>query len=61
MKRYLTLIFFILSIAVIVIGLRIDVLWNGIATWGIVFILLILAAYFTKYIPNEKKKRKRKP
>lgn len=60
MKRYLTLFFFILSIAIIIVGLRFDVVWNGIATWGIVFILLILAAYFTKYIPNEKRKRKKR-
>lgn len=60
MKRYLTLIFFITSIVVIVAGLRFDVVWNGIATWAIVLILLILAAYFTKYIPNAKKHRKKK-
>jgi len=60
MKRYLTLILFIISIVVIIVGLRIDVLWNGIVTWAIVFVLLILAAYFTKYIPNEKKHRKKK-
>lgn len=60
MKRYLTLIFFILSIAVIVFGLRIDVLWNGIATWGIVLVLLLFAAYFTKYIPDKKRKESEK-
>lgn len=60
MKRYLTLLLFILSIVVIIFGLRVDVLWNGIATWGIVFILLILAAYFTKYISNDKKHRRKK-
>ncbi|HLQ72074.1 MAG TPA: hypothetical protein VK142_09750 [Bacillota bacterium] len=60
MKRYVTLILFMISIVVIVVGLRVDVIWNGIATWGIVFILLIVAAYYTKYIPDKKERRKKK-
>ena len=56
MKRYLTTAFLILSIIIIIIGLQIDVRWNGIASWGLAFISLIFAAYFTKYIPNKKGK-----
>lgn len=53
-KQYLTLIFFILSIIILIIGFQIDIQWNGIITWGLVFICLIFAVYFTKYIPNNK-------
>lgn len=53
MRRYLPLVFVILSIIIVVIGYRSDVRWSGIATWGIVFILLSLAIYCTKYIPNK--------
>lgn len=58
MKRYLTAIFIILSIAILIIGLRIDVRWNGIMSWGLAFIFLLCAAYFTKYIPNDDKQEK---
>lgn len=54
MKRYLTAAFIILSIIILIIGLRIDVRWNGIVSWGLSLISLLCAAYFTKYIPNEK-------
>jgi len=57
-KRYLTAIFLILSIIILMVGLRIDVRWNGIVSWGLVFICLIFSAYFTKYIPNHKSKKK---
>lgn len=53
MRRYLSLLFVILSIITIIVGYRSDVRWNGIVTWGIVFILLSFAIYFTKYIPNK--------
>lgn len=56
MKRYLTLFFFGLSIAIIVIGLSIDVYWSGIAAWGLAIICLSFAAYYTKYIPEKKNK-----
>lgn len=56
MKRYLTVIFVLLAFATLIIGLGFDVRWSGSASWGIAFILFIFAAYFTKHIPNSKKK-----
>ncbi|MGM8212476.1 hypothetical protein ACLIBH_06750 [Virgibacillus sp. W0430] len=53
MKKYFTALFIGLSILVLLVGLRIDVRWNGIASWGLVFLFSIFAVYFTKYIPNE--------
>lgn len=53
-KRYLTAIFIGLSIIIIIIGNILDLYWSGIAAWGTAIILLILAAYFTKYIPEDK-------
>jgi len=53
MKRYLTAIFILLSIIILIIGLPIDVYWSGTVTWGLTFISLLLAAYFTKYIPKK--------
>ncbi|MFC3039320.1 hypothetical protein ACFOGI_03590 [Virgibacillus xinjiangensis] len=58
MKRYLTAIFIAISVVVIIIGISIDLYWSGIAAWGTALICLLFAAYYTKYIPNEKKKRK---
>lgn len=58
MKRHLSTFFLILSAVVLLIGLKIDLYWSGIAGWGLAFISLIFAAYFTKYIPNEKKDKK---
>jgi hypothetical protein len=60
MKRYLTAIFLGLSALILVLGLRIDLQWTGAVTWGLTLICLIFAAYFTKYIPDEKPNRKRK-
>lgn len=57
MKRYLTSIFIGISILSVMIGFRFDVRWNGIVSWGLACIFLLLAAYFTKYIPNEKENR----
>ncbi|WP_330949386.1 hypothetical protein [Virgibacillus sp. MG-45] len=54
MKRYLTSIFLLLTAIILFVGLRLDFRWGGIATWGLAVISLIFAAYFTKYIPNEK-------
>ncbi|ASN07127.1 hypothetical protein [Virgibacillus necropolis] len=57
MKRYLTTLFIILSGIILFIGLQIDFRWNGILSWGLSFVSLIFAVYFTKYIPNEKKQK----
>ncbi|ASK61283.1 hypothetical protein CFK37_03350 [Virgibacillus phasianinus] len=57
MKRYLTTLFMILSGVILIIGLQIDFRWNGIVSWGLSFISLIFAVYFTKYIPNEKNQK----
>ncbi|MBU5467532.1 hypothetical protein KQI49_11950 [Virgibacillus sp. MSJ-26] len=54
MKRYLTLIFLTLSILVLVIGLRTNFQFKGAVSWGLSFICLSLATYFTRYIPDEK-------
>ncbi|WP_164670999.1 hypothetical protein [Virgibacillus doumboii] len=59
MKRHLTTFFLILSAVVLIIGLQIDLYWSGIAGWGLAFISLIFAVYFTKYIPNDKNDEKR--
>jgi len=59
MKRYLTTIFIILSLIIIIIGLQIDVRWSGIVSWGLAFICLIFATYFTKYIPDKKEHKTR--
>ncbi|WP_042220419.1 hypothetical protein [Oceanobacillus manasiensis] len=58
MKRYLTAFFLGISAIILVIGLRINAQWSGIASWGLAFISLLFATYFTKYIPDEKKSRK---
>ncbi|MFU0789253.1 MAG: Group-specific protein [Virgibacillus proomii] len=52
-KRYLTIFFIGLSAVILVIGLRTNTQWSGIVSWGLSFIFLICAAYFTKYISNE--------
>lgn len=56
MRRYLTAIFIGLSIVTVFVGFQFDIRWNGIVAWGLSCILLIFAAYFTKYIPNKSKK-----
>ncbi|MFD1851781.1 hypothetical protein [Oceanobacillus bengalensis] len=60
MKRYLTIIFIFLSVIFIISGIRLDLYWSGIAGWGLAFVCLIFAAYYSKYIPNERKRRKSK-
>ncbi|WP_156290240.1 hypothetical protein [Oceanobacillus salinisoli] len=60
MKRYLTSFFILLSAIFIVTGISLDLYWSGIAGWGLAFVCLIFAAYYTKYIPNEKKRKKTK-
>lgn len=54
MKRYLTTLFLILSGIVLIVGLQIDFRFKGILSWGLSFVSLIFATYFTNYIPNEK-------
>lgn len=54
MKKYLSLIFFLLSGIILFIGLKINVYWSGIVAWGLTFVSLCFAAYFTKYIPDHK-------
>lgn len=54
MKRYLTLLFIILSVVILAVGLQFNVAWSSIAAWGLAFISLIFATYYTKYIPNDK-------
>lgn len=54
MKRYLTVALIVLSVIILTVGLRIDVYWNGLLSWGLTFICLIFATYFTKYIPEKK-------
>lgn len=56
MKRYLTVAFMLLSVIILFIGLRFDVRWNGIVSWGLAFICLIFATYFTKYIPDDRQR-----
>lgn len=53
MKRYLTTIFVSLSMISVFVGFMFDVRWSGVASWGLAFIFLLFATYFTKYIPNE--------
>lgn len=57
-KRYLSVIFIALSIVTVILGHVIDFYWSGVVAWGIGVVLLILAAYFTKFIPNDNKKNK---
>ncbi|GGN58742.1 hypothetical protein [Oceanobacillus indicireducens] len=56
-KRYLSGILIVASVLIIIIGNMLDRYWSGIAAWGVAIILLIFAAYFTKHIPNDKKKK----
>lgn len=56
-KRYLSGILIGLSGIIIIVGNMLDLYWSGIAAWGVSIILLICAAYFTKYIPNDRKNK----
>lgn len=58
LKRYFTAILIGLSGIIILIGINLDLYWSGIVSWGLAIVLLLLAAYYTKYIPNEKKHKK---
>ncbi|UJL47007.1 hypothetical protein KFZ58_03425 [Virgibacillus sp. NKC19-16] len=54
MKRYLTAFFIGLSVIILLIGLQIDLYWSGALVWGLAIICLLLAAYYSRYIPNDK-------
>lgn len=56
MKRYLTAIFIVFGILSVVIGFQFNVRWNGMIAWGLALIFFIFAAYFTKYISEDKPK-----
>lgn len=56
-KKYLTVIFVMLSLIILFVGYRSTVRGAGIVTWGLVLICLIIAAYFTKYIPDPKEEK----
>ncbi|WP_199860648.1 hypothetical protein [Oceanobacillus damuensis] len=58
MKRNLTYILIGLSLVIILIGISLDFYWSGIVSWGLAIVLLLFAAYYSKYIPNEKKGKK---
>ncbi|WP_152656161.1 hypothetical protein [Oceanobacillus sp. CFH 90083] len=60
MKRYLTLILFVLSILIIYIGAKLQLYWSGVVAWGLALVCLIFAVYYSKYIPNEKASKKKK-
>ncbi|RDW17155.1 hypothetical protein CWR48_14620 [Oceanobacillus arenosus] len=60
MKRYLTIMFIVLSGICVLIGLMIDQVWSGIVGWALAVILLIFAVYYTKYIPEGVKAKSRK-
>lgn len=53
MKPYLTYFFIFLSIIAIIVSYQFDVRWNGIVGWGLAFILLSFATYFTKFIRDK--------
>jgi len=55
LKRYLSIIFIGIGIIILIIGLQINVYWSGMVAWGLTFICLMFAAYFTKYIPDKKR------
>lgn len=52
LKRYLSFIFVLIAIIILIIGLRVNVYWSGMVSWGLAFICLMFAAYFTKYISD---------
>lgn len=58
LKRYLTFIFLMLSILILSIGLRTNLQFKGIISWGLAFICLSFATYFTKYIPNDSERKR---
>ncbi|WP_170105295.1 hypothetical protein [Desmospora activa] len=51
MKKYLTALCLLFMVVVQLIGLQTN--W-GLASWFISFVLLLLAATFTKYLDNKK-------
>src|SRR5699024_3906173 len=53
MKKYLTLVFFMASVLILSIGLRTNFQFKVIISWGLAFICLSFATYYTRYIPND--------
>lgn len=47
-----------LSILILSIGLRTNLQFKGIISWGLAFICLSFATYFTKYIPNDSERKR---
>lgn len=48
-----------LSALIIYIGSKVEVYWSGIVAWGLALICLVFAAYYSRYIPNEKEQDKK--
>jgi hypothetical protein len=49
MKKNLTTVFLLLTLAVQTVGLVVDFPWKGITIWTLSVVLILIAAYFTKY------------
>ncbi|WP_186577904.1 hypothetical protein [Aquibacillus kalidii] len=56
MKKKLTMIFLMLSVIIQTIGLAINFPWEGLIIWSLSILTILAAAYFTKYIPDKKKR-----
>ncbi|TXL61705.1 hypothetical protein FHP05_12545 [Cerasibacillus terrae] len=60
MKRHMTSIFILVTAIILVFGSKLHFQWSGIVTWGLAAICLSVAAYYTKYIPSNKKQEDKK-
>ncbi|RDW15060.1 hypothetical protein [Oceanobacillus chungangensis] len=60
MKRYLTIIYIVLSGICVLAGLMLDKVWSGIVGWALAVILLIFALNYTKYIPEETEEKRQR-
>lgn len=47
----------VLSLICVITGIGLGLYWSGIAGWGLAVVCLVFAVYFTKYIPNDKRKK----
>ncbi|MFD1019138.1 hypothetical protein [Thalassobacillus hwangdonensis] len=56
MKQKLSLIFLLLIAVVQLVGQAADFPQEGIVVWSLTIIFLGLGAYFSKYLPDKKKK-----
>lgn len=59
MKRYLTTVFIGLSAIVAILGINLDLYWSGVVAWGVAIVLLLIAIYCIKYIPDERRKQEK--